>query len=141
MYEATSQLLLNKLLGGHIDAAIISLPVGMLELTERELFDDRLLLAGTASRLAAFRELSEDLKADNLAKSDLGPLLALNEGHCLGDQVLARCLDGDNGRRLAPRIAWSVAVWGSRAASLIPEQARCRGGRLRQLSYLRFGGA
>ncbi len=94
VYESTSQQLLNRLLGGHIDAAIISLPIGMLELTERDLFDDSLLLAGSSSRLAAFRELSEDLKAENLAKSDLGPLLCLNEGHCLGDQVLGACSMG-----------------------------------------------
>lgn len=91
VYEATNRQLLKKLLGGHIDAAIVSLPVGMLEFTERELFDDRLLLAGSASRLAAFRKLSKDLKAENLAKSDLGPLLVLNEGHCLADQVLGAC--------------------------------------------------
>lgn len=94
VYEATSRQLLNRLLGGHIDAAIISLPIGMLELTERDLFDDSLLLAGSASRLAAFRELSEDLKAENLAKSDPGPLLCLNQGHCLGDQVLGACSMG-----------------------------------------------
>lgn len=94
VYEATSQQLLYKLLGGLIDAAIISLPIGMLELTERDLFEDKLLLAGSSSRLAAFRELSEDLKAENLAKSDLGPLLCLNEGHCLGAQVLGACSMG-----------------------------------------------
>ncbi len=89
--EATTNQLLNKLLGGHIDAAIISLPVGKLELTEQELFEDPLLLAGSASRLAAFRNLADGLKAESLALSDLGPLLALNEGHCLGDQLLGAC--------------------------------------------------
>ena len=91
VYEATSRRLLHKLLGGHIDAAIVCLPVGKLEITERELFQDKLLLAGSSSRLAAFRELHKDLKAENLAKSDLGPVLCLNQGHCLGDQVLGAC--------------------------------------------------
>lgn len=91
VYEDTSQQLLNKLRGGHIDAAIISLPVGMLELTERELFEDPLVLAGSSARLASFRELVGSLKAENLAKSDIGPLLTLSEGHCLGDQMLGAC--------------------------------------------------
>ena len=91
IHEATSQQLLNKILGGHIDAAIISLPVGLLELTERELFEDQLVLAGSFARLAAFRELAGGLEAENLSKSDIGPLLTLNEGHCLGDQVLGAC--------------------------------------------------
>ena len=91
VHEAMGQQLLNKLLSGHIDAAIISLPVGMLELTERELFEDPLLLAGSPSRLAAFRNAAEGLQAENLAKSDLGPLLALGDGHCLGDQIMGAC--------------------------------------------------
>ena len=95
LHEATSQKLLNKLLGGHIDAAVISTPVGKLELTERKLFEDPLLLAGSSPRLAAFRNIAEDLHAKNLAMSDLGPLLALNEGHCLGDQLLGACAKSD----------------------------------------------
>jgi len=91
LHEATSRQLLNKLLGGHLDAAVISLPVGMLEFTERELFEDPLLLAGSQSRIAAFRNLADGPKAENLAMSDLGPLLALNEGHCLGEQLLGAC--------------------------------------------------
>ena len=89
--EATSKQLLNKLLGGHIDCALISLPVGKLELTERELFEDPLVLAGSSARLAAFRKNARSLKAEHLAKSDIGPLLTLSEGHCLGEQVLGAC--------------------------------------------------
>ena len=142
VYEATSQLLLSKLMGGHIDAAIISLPVGMLELTERELFDDRLLLAGSASRLAAFREFSEDLKADNLAKSDLGPLIALNEGHCLGDQVLGACSMGTmEGVHRSLESLGSVARLAEADAglTLIPETAAAaEQGASPNLKYLRL---
>ncbi|MCY4268796.1 MAG: LysR substrate-binding domain-containing protein [Gammaproteobacteria bacterium] len=91
LHEATSRQLLDQLLGGHIDAAVISLPVGKLELTERELFEDPLLLAGSPSRLAAFRNLADGPKAENLAMLDLGPLLVLSEGHCLGEQLLGAC--------------------------------------------------
>ena len=89
--EAPSRLIVSGLLAGRLDAAILALPLGMLELAELDLFEDRFLLAGRAERLAAFRALGDALRADDLAQSDLGPLLTLGEGHCLGDQVLGAC--------------------------------------------------
>lgn len=89
--EAPGQELVASLLAGRLDAAILSLPLGLLELAERELFEDRFLLAGRAERLAAFRSLGDDAKAAELAQTDIGPLLTLAEGHCLGDQVLGAC--------------------------------------------------
>jgi len=89
--EGNSEKLLAKLLAGHLDAAILSLPVGMLELTERKLFEDQFVLAGNTTRLASYRNQADGLAVENLSKSDIGPLLALSEGHCLGDQVLGAC--------------------------------------------------
>ena len=89
--EAPGQELVASLLAGRLDAAILSLPLGLLELTERELFEDRFMLAGRAERLAAFRALGDTARASDLAQSDIGPLLTLGEGHCLGDQVLGAC--------------------------------------------------
>ena len=89
--EAPGQDLVASLLAGRLDAAILSLPLGLLELTERELFEDRFMLAGRAERLAAFRALGDTARASDLAQSDIGPLLTLAEGHCLGDQVLGAC--------------------------------------------------
>ena len=89
--EAPGQELVASLLAGRLDAAILSLPLGLLELTERELFEDRFMLAGRAERLAAFRALGDTARASDLAQSDIGPLLTLAEGHCLGDQVLGAC--------------------------------------------------
>ena len=89
--EAPGQDLVTSLLAGRLDAAILSLPLGLLELTERELFEDRFVLAGRSERLAAFRALGDSAEASDLAQSDIGPLLALGEGHCLGDQVLGAC--------------------------------------------------
>ena len=89
--EAPGRDLVSSLLAGRLDAAILSIPLGLLELTERELFEDRLLLAGRAERLAAFRAPGDTARASDLAQSDIGPLLALGEGHCLGDQVLGAC--------------------------------------------------
>ena len=89
--EAAGGDLVSSLLAGHLDAAILSIPLGLLELTERELFEDRFVLAGRAERLAAFRALGDTARASDLAQSDIGPLLTLGEGHCLGDQVLGAC--------------------------------------------------
>ena len=89
--EAPGQELVASLLAGRLDAAILSLPLGLLELAERELFEDRFVLAGRAERLAAFGALGDTARASDMAQSDIGPLLTLGEGHCLGDQVLGAC--------------------------------------------------
>ena len=89
--EAPGQELVSNLLAGRLDAAILSIPLGMLELAELELFEDRFILAGRAERLAAFRALRDTARASDLAQSDIGPLLTLGESHCLGDQVLGAC--------------------------------------------------
>ena len=50
-------------------------------------------LAGRAERLASIRRtLGDDLRPEDLARADIGPLLALGDGHCLADQVLGACL-------------------------------------------------
>ena len=90
--EAPGQNLVSHLLAGRLDAAVVSLPLGMLELPERELFDERLVLAGRAERLTSIRRtLGEGLRPEDLARADIGPLLTLSDGHCLADQVLGAC--------------------------------------------------
>ena len=89
--EAPSAELMSILLAGRLDAAILSLPLGMLELAERELFEDRFVVAGRPERLAAFRALGDTPRTADLAQPDIGPLLTLGAGHCLGDQVLGAC--------------------------------------------------
>ena len=44
--EGPGQELVSNLLAGRLDAAVVSLPLGLLELPERELFEDRFVLAG-----------------------------------------------------------------------------------------------
>ncbi len=124
--ENTSRHLLNQLLGGHIDAAIVSLPVGMLELSERDLFEDRLILAGSSERLAAFRKVGAGLDAENMAKSDIGPVLVLSEGHCLADQVLGACsIHNMEGVHRSLESVGSIARLAESSAglALIPETA------------------
>ena len=89
--EASSNELTHCLLAGRLDAAILSLPLGMMELAERPLFEDRFLVAGRPERLAAFRALADTPNAADLAQADIGPLLTLGESHCLGDLVLGAC--------------------------------------------------
>ena len=89
--EAPSSEIVSALLAGRLDAAIVSLPLGLLELEERPLFEDRFLVAGRTQRLITFSGLEDTPRAADLAKSDIGPLLTLGENHCLGDQVVGAC--------------------------------------------------
>ena len=89
--ESSGQELVAHLLAGRLDAAIVSLPLGLLELPERELFEDRFLLAGRARRLDALRAPGKAPQPADLARADIGPLLTLGDGHCLASQVLGAC--------------------------------------------------
>ena len=124
--EAPGQDLVANLLAGRLDAAILSLPLGLLELAERELFEDRFVLAGRAERLAAFRALGDTARASDLAQSDIGPLLTLGEGHCLGDQVLGACSlwrPQDVHRGAASLATLSTLVANGAGLTLLPETA------------------
>ena len=90
--EATGQALVSDLLAGRLDAAVVSLPLGLIELPERELFEDRFLIAARPERIAAVAgEFKGDPRPSDLARADIGPLLTLDEGHCLGEQVRGAC--------------------------------------------------
>lgn len=124
--EGSSPELVSDLLAARLDAAILSLPVGLLELSERELFEDRFVLAGSANRLAAFRALGETPRPADAAQSDIGPLLTLAEGHCLGDQVLGACAvsrPGEVRRGAASLGTLAQLVAGDEGLTLIPESA------------------
>jgi LysR family hydrogen peroxide-inducible transcriptional activator len=53
-----------------------------------DLFEDRFMLAGSATRLAALGGQAEALRPAGLGRS---PLLLLEDGHCLTDQALEVC--------------------------------------------------
>ena len=127
--EAPGQELVTSLLAGRLDAAILSLPLGLLELAERELFEDRLVLAGRKERLAAFRALVDTAWASDVAQSDMGPILTLGEGHCLGDQVLGACSvwrpqDVHRGAASLPTLSTLVA--NGAGLTLLPETSALR---------------
>lgn len=86
--EAKTDQLIADVQNGQLDAAIMARPVTSEGLTERLLFEDRFLLAGTPVRLAALGKEAEALRPTSLAHS---PLLLLEDGHCLTDQALEVC--------------------------------------------------
>ena len=141
--EAPGQDVVAGLLAGRLDAAIVSLPLGLMELPERELFEDHFVLAGRAERLASIRRtLGDDVRPSDLARADIGPLLTLGDGHCLADQVLGASLMWRT--REVRRGAESLATLSRLVASgagltLLPETAALAERAAEpDLSFLRF---
>ncbi|WP_128255494.1 LysR substrate-binding domain-containing protein [Falsirhodobacter deserti] len=85
--EAQTDLLLEELRNGTLDAVVVATPVGRGDLVSRPLFRDRFLLAANETRLAALGSV-EDLRPMGL---DPDHLLLLDEGHCLSAQALEVC--------------------------------------------------
>lgn len=83
--ESQTDVILDGLEEGRLDAAVIALPSGRAGMVEEELFRDRFLLAGNAATLAG---QGAAMDPDAL---DPGRLLLLEEGHCLADQALEVC--------------------------------------------------
>ena len=137
--EAPGNELVSGLLAGRLDAAIVSLPLGLMELAERELFEDRFMLAGCADRLAAFDDIP---CATDATQSGLGPLLTLGEEHCLGDQVLGACSmwrPQEVHRGAASLTTLSKLVASGAGLTLLPESAAlCERAISPELSFLRL---
>ena len=137
--EAPGKELVSGLLAGRLDAAILSLPLGLMELAEQELFEDRFMLAGRAERLVAFGDIP---RATDATQSDLGPLLTLGEEHCLGDQVLGACSmwrPQEVHRGAASLATLSKLVASGAGLTLLPETAaQCERAASPELSFLRL---
>ncbi|MGC9419203.1 MAG: LysR substrate-binding domain-containing protein [Rhodovulum sp.] len=86
--EALTDRLLVDLADGRLDAALVAVPTGRVDLVERDLFEDRFLLAGSAAQIAALGAGAEGIRP---AALDPDRLLLLEEGHCLSDQALEVC--------------------------------------------------
>jgi LysR family hydrogen peroxide-inducible transcriptional activator len=86
--EAQTHRLLAELAEGRLDAAILAVPAGDDSLVAAPLFEDRFLLAGSPSQIAA-----QCRHSGGLDPAALNPdrLLLLEEGHCLADQALEVC--------------------------------------------------
>ncbi len=101
LIEEKTELLIEQLHSGKIDAAVLAAPVVDDQLRSTPLFDESFVLAVPAQHPLAQRERvnSTDLQAYQL--------LLLDEGHCMRDQALSVC-----------RIAGSQEMDGFRATSL-----------------------
>ena len=117
--EAITQKLIEDLMDGGLDAAIVALPVSEPSLTEFPLFDEEFVLV---------RPLDDAEKpvpdADRLREMKL---LLLEEGHCFRDQALSFCsLSSTESRDLVEGSSLSTLVQMVGAGigvTLIPEMA------------------
>ncbi|ODA69027.1 Hydrogen peroxide-inducible genes activator [Methyloligella halotolerans] len=83
LHETRTETLIEGLLAGDLDAAILALPIPDTSLESMPLFEDRFLFV-TGDETEPRRSLRlEDLQSEQL--------LLLEEGHCLRDQALALC--------------------------------------------------
>ena len=81
--EAVTQRLIEELMEGRLDAAIVALPVSQPSLVEQPLFDEEFVLvrpAGDADRPVPDAEGLRTMR-----------LLLLDEGHCFREQALSYC--------------------------------------------------
>ncbi len=85
LVEEKTQVLIDRLKRGELDAALLALPVNDDHLDEYTLFDDDFFLAVPPGHALASKK--------TIAQDDLvgHTLLLLEEGHCLRDQALAVC--------------------------------------------------
>ena len=117
--ETTTSKLINELSEGHLDAAILALPVSEPSLTEVALFSEQFVLVRTSGDANKPIPTPDKLKEMRL--------LLLEEGHCFRDQALAFCqisanapragLDGSNLSTLVQMVGSGLGV------TLIPEMA------------------
>ncbi len=85
LVEEKTQVLIERLKRGELDAALLALPVNDDQLVVKKLFDDEFFLAVPPQHpLAKTKQVDQaDLSASTL--------LLLEEGHCLRDQALEVC--------------------------------------------------
>jgi LysR family hydrogen peroxide-inducible transcriptional activator len=82
--ETQTATLLDELIAGELDCALLALPVEHTEVETLSLFKDRFLLAAPVGETIPRRPL-------NAEDVDERRLILLEEGHCLRDQALAFC--------------------------------------------------
>lgn len=93
LVEGKTADLLAQLRRGDLDAALLSPPIDRTGLLAAELYREEFLLA-----IPAGHKLTT-LRKPRLADLTAEPLLLLDEGHCLRDQVVAFCRVGDSAAR------------------------------------------
>ena len=97
LVEAKTADLLRDLRRGDLDAALVSPPVEDAGLTRTLLYREEFVVALPPGHTLARKR---SLRPDDLEQE---PLLLLDEGHCLRDQVVEFCRIGDAAARELPR--------------------------------------
>lgn len=132
--EEKSTVLLQRLLDGQIDAALLALPVEDQHITGRKLFTEPFRLAVPTGHALAQQE---QLSANALAGQRL---MLLEEGHCLRDQALMLChrygaheYDGFRGTSLETLRQMVIAGMG---LTLLPQLACLDAGTPSHIAFL-----
>ncbi|MCL4160543.1 UNVERIFIED_CONTAM: hypothetical protein GTU68_052974, partial [Idotea baltica] len=86
--EAQTDILLDELHNGQLDACVIATDVLDDNLTQRHLFDDRFMLAIQSDQAAAMFLTDGEIQLTDMAPLKL---LLLSEGHCLREQAQSLC--------------------------------------------------
>jgi LysR family hydrogen peroxide-inducible transcriptional activator len=135
--ETLTPTLVQELLKGRIDAAIVALPVSEPTLTEVPLFSEDFLLVRPKAHAARPVPSPDELQQLRL--------LLLEEGHCFREQALAFCnagpampRDGLDGSSLATLVQMVGAGIG---VTMIPQMARAVETRSAEVACARFKGA
>ncbi|MDU9003532.1 hydrogen peroxide-inducible genes activator [Sedimentitalea todarodis] len=132
--ETMTPKLVQELLDGRLDAAIVALPIGEPSLIEEELFSENFVLIRPSADAEKSVPNGEELRRMRL--------LLLEEGHCFRDQTLAFCniqsslpRDGLDGSSLSTLVQIVDAGMG---VTLIPDMAVPIETRAASVSIVRF---
>jgi LysR family hydrogen peroxide-inducible transcriptional activator len=134
--ETQTELLLDELGRGELDAAMLALPVEGADVETLALFDDAFLLAVPASdpRPKRVRVNADDIDQERL--------ILLEEGHCLRDQALAFCAtprrDAPAGLGATSLTTVMQMVANGYGVTLLPQVAVDAEGRDSRVKLLRF---
>lgn len=132
--ETVTQVLIDDLLNGRLDTAIVALPVSEPALTEQPLFDEEFILVRPPEDAGKPVPNPETLREMRL--------LLLEEGHCFRDQALSFCMlspsaprdlmEGSSLSTLVQMVGAGIGV------TLIPEMAVAVETRSAQVSVARL---
>jgi LysR family transcriptional regulator, hydrogen peroxide-inducible genes activator len=132
--EALTSTLIQELIEGRLDAAVVALPVSEPSLAEVELFKEQFLLVRSSEDEGAPVPTGKKLRSMRL--------LLLDEGHCFRDQALSFCklqsslprdsLDASSLSTLVQMVSAGMGV------TLIPEMAAAVETRSASVSVARF---
>ena len=135
--EAVTRKLVDDLIGGRLDAAIVALPISEPSLHEQALFDEEFLLVRSVADADKPVPSAETLREMRL--------LLLEEGHCFRDQALSFCkippsrsrdlMEGSSLATLVQMVGVGIGV------TLIPEMAVAVETRSAAVSVVRLAGA